>query len=619
VRRTNRGVVPAPPTTDDLIGMPLASLIAPFATLAVLWLAGLGIASLVASRAPLDAQTALAPLVAAAIVFISSPIVLAGLPPLAAVAAVLGSAALVSVARRRHSLRLARRAAIPAAIACLAIGLAGIPALKHQTWAAGTPGNLDAYVWVSQARSLEDGPPRGAVATTPDRVAYDLLEHRHWPTAIPGGLAELAAVEGVDPVQAYGVFAVVIVALLALATFFGARGCLHWSSRRSAVAAGLVTANGLVLLSSFYGWQAQILLTTAGTLFVLTVPQCFDRRARARDCVAPSLFAASAIALYGWTMAPFIVIAGAVSLACRRRGSAAEWTGRRFFGRLGTIGALTCAFGCVAIARAAVTLVDGSQHASAVQLGFWNQYAWAYPSDALGLVPRGPRDVPGAAWEVLAMTVAAVLLGMGIRSARSFRNPRGFVLIAAGGAIVAELAALALSGSSPYVSLKLMAYSTPLLTLLALGPRLHTSPGTDTRTVAVRGRVLGVAIADLMAVCLFAATTGSAVSIGVHRTHTATQVRAAARAAEALPPRKVILLDVGNGWNQVWLAYFLRDRPIALRQPSIVFTGYSAADEAHAQAFTTPADFAIRKRVGRPSVWRGKSLAIYPTARSGSA
>jgi hypothetical protein len=497
-------------------------------------------------------------------------------------------------------------------VACLAIALAAIPALKNKTWAAETPGNVDAYVWVSQARSLEHGPPSGAAATTPDRVAYERLEHEHWPTAIPGGLSELAAVEGVDPVQAYGVFAVVIVGLLALATFFSARGCLHWSRRRSAVAAAIVTANGLVLLSSFYGWQAQLLLTSAGTLFVLTIPQCFERHSRTRDCIAPSLFGASAIALYSWKMSPFVVMAAAVSLVCWWRGSGARWTRRSFTVRVAAIAALTCAFGCVAITRAVVTLVDGSQHASAIQLSYWNQYSWASPSDALGLVPRGPRDVPGVAWEVLAAMCAAVLLVTGIRSARSYRNPRGVVLVAAAATILVELVALAAGGSSPYVSLKLMAYSTPLLTLLALGPRLRTVQASP-RTLLAHSRILTVVLVDLVALGLFISTTGSAISIGVQRSRTATQVRATARAAEALPPNKVILLDVGNGWNQVWLAYFLRNRRLAIREPSLVFTGYSTSDAAHAQAFDAAANFTIRGAGGHPVVWHDQKLAIYAT------
>jgi hypothetical protein len=155
-------------------------------------------------------------------------------PPRTLTAATLGVLVLATVVRRRHSIAIARRAAIPASLACLALVLFAAPALRHGTWAVATTGNQDAYVWVSQARSLEHGPPNGPAATTPDRVPYDLLSRQSWPVAIPGSLAEFSAATWVDPVLAHGMFSAVIGAMLALAVFIGARGCLYWSQRRSA-------------------------------------------------------------------------------------------------------------------------------------------------------------------------------------------------------------------------------------------------------------------------------------------------------------------------------------------------------------------------------------------------
>src|SRR5262249_42269599 len=152
-------------------------------------------------------------------------------------------------------------------------------------------------------------------------------------------------------------------------------------------------------------------------------------------------------------------------------------------------------------------------------------------------------------------------------------------------------------GSNPYASLKLMAYSIPFLTLLALSPRRRTQPRSTHRPA------LGVAIIHVVACCLFAATTASAVYTGLKRTRPATEVRSAARAAAELPKHKVIELAVDDAWDQVWLAYYLRDRRIAIQAPSIVYTGYSASDAAHAQAFGTPADFAIRNAGIGTSVW----------------
>jgi hypothetical protein len=595
-----------------------ASLIAPFATLAVLGIAGLGIAGLIAPRAPRDAQVALAPLVAAAIVFVTSPILLLDVPPRTLTAATLGVLVLATVVRRRHSIAIARRAAIPASLACLALVLFAAPALRHGTWAAATTGNQDAYVWVSQARSLEHGPPNGPAATTPDRVPYDLLSRQSWPVAIPGSLAELSAATWVDPVHAYGMFSAVIGAMLALAVFVGARGCLYWSQRRSAAAALVMSLNGLALFSSFYGWQAQLLVTTAATLFVLLLPGCFEEESGVHECAGPAVFGASAIALYGWTVAPFVLVAVAVCWEVRRRRTSRTTAHPSFTRRLVTITALTVALGSVAMTRAAVTLVHGAQHNSARTLSYWSQYAWSFPSDALGLVPRSPQDVvPGAAWEVVAVAVSAILIVQTLRAAYSSSDPGSAVVATACLTILVELIGLALVGSNPYPSLKLMGYSAPLWTLLVLGR--PTLPARDTRPVsqlsAAFVKVLKGCFLSVTA-CLFVTTTAFALSRGLRETVPGTEVLPAARAASALLPRdRVTLLGVESAWDQVWLAYFLRDRPVATLQPSIVFTGYSVRDAARPRRFDTQASFEIRENSPGPSIWSDGKFAIYAINR----
>jgi hypothetical protein len=587
-----------------------ASLIVPFGALAVTGVAGLGLAGLIAPRASRDAQAALAPLITAAVVFVTSPILLVGVPPLALAATTLGLLALITVACRRQSVAIARRSAAPAGLACFAIVLYAGPALEHGTWAAATTGNQDAYVWVSQARSLEHSSSKGPAATTPDRVPHELLTRESWPTGIPGGLAELAATTRVDPVRAYGALSVLIAAMLALSVFFGARGCMRWSALRSAIATVVVSLNGLMLVSSFYGWQAQLLLTTAGTLLVLMLPDCFEKQSGLGASVGPSLFAASAVAIYGWTFAPFAVIAAAVCVVWYRRRSAETMVTRAFVRRVGAIVVLAAVLGAVPIVRALTTFADGAQHISPTVLRFWNQYAWAFPPDALGFVPRTPRDASGVGWEVVAGIVAAALIVRGLRSARSSHNPRETILAAAGVTIIVELAALLVSGSSPYPSLKLMAYSTPLLTLLALNSQPSRSAEAD-RGPGVRLSAVGTALLNVLAVCLFLATTGLAFSTGFTETRPATNVLPVARAAGALPAGKVVLVSVEDTWNQVWLAYFLRDRPIALRSPSVAFLGYSANDAKHAQRYDAPADFVIRDRSPGPAIWHDRKFGIY--------
>jgi hypothetical protein len=598
--------------------MSLASLITPFATLAVLGVAGLGLAGLIAPRVPPEAQAALAPLIAATVIFIATPLVLVGVPPSFMAAAVLGPLTLVSIARHRCSIRAARGAALPAILACIAVALYATPAFRHGTWAAATTGNQDAYEWVSQANSLERGPPGGPAGKTPDRIAYDLLSNGAWPTALPGGLAELAAATRVDPVQAYGVFSVAIAAMLALAVFFGARGCLHWSKRRSTIATALVSFNGLILVSSFYGWQAQLLLTTAGTLLILMLPNCFERQSGIRDCIGPSLFAASAIAIYGWTATPFVVVAAAVCAVWSRRRGPDAVSARTFALRLGATVLLSVLLGADGIVRALITLAHGAQHLSPTVLNYWNQYAWASPSDALGFVPRTPRDAADIGWELLAGTIAAVLIVRGLRSAHSSRNLRGKVLLTASLTIFAQLIALVITGSSPYPSLKLMAYSTPLLTLLVLGSQFSRSRIGEASGQAARLRALGTALVNVLAACLFLTTTASALSSGLSQTLPATRVLPVARAADSLPADKVIRISVEDAWDQVWLAYFLRDRPIALDAPSIAFVGYSASEEAHALAFDAPANVVIRERSPGPSIWHDNRFGIYPVRQPAS-
>jgi hypothetical protein len=189
-------------------------------------------------------------------------------------------------------------------------------------------------------------------------------------------------------------------------------------------------------------------------------------------------------------------------------------------------------------------------------------------------------------------------------------NPRGTILVTASLTIVVELIALLVSGSSPYPSLKLMAYSTPLLTLLVLGSSVASPPPTGSGQVA-RLKTFGTALVNVLAVCLFAASTAFALWTGFTKTRPATEVLPTARAATVLPAGKVILVSVDDTWDQVWLAYFLRDRPIAVHSPSVAFTGYSAKDAADARAFDAKADYVIRERSPGPAIWSDGKFGIY--------
>jgi hypothetical protein len=593
--------------------------------LGVLWTAGLGGADVLARRLPRDARAALAPLVAAAALFVTSPIALAGVPPLVLAIIVLGSLTAITVVRRQRVLSVARKATWPAAVACLALVLSAAPAIRNGTWAAATLGNQDPYVWVSQARALTDGPARGAAATTPDRVEYNRLTQEKWPTGVAVSLAELAAAEGVDPVHAYGVFAALAAALLAIAVFFCARGCLHWSARRAAFAAGLTATNGLVLMSVIYGWQAQFLLTAMGTLMILTLPVCLDRRAPRREVILPALFAAAAIGVYGWLVAPFVAVAFVACAACWpvcRKSLAGR---KRFVGRVGSVVALAFVLGLVPIVEAAWLVTRGQASASPAVLRSWARYDWAFPSDSLGLVPRSPWDGPGHAWTIVALAVGSLLLATGALRARSFRNPRGGVLVASSATVLALLAALAVTGASPYTSFKLMAYSTPLLTLLALGayvPRRSAQnkiqrAGYARQTVSALASAAALT-AGVVAALLFTINAATMMWVGLRGLKVATSVDGAVAAARKLPQDSVIRIDDTNAWNQVWLVYFLRDRRLSLRQPGVAFAGYAAVDAAKGRKFDEPASYGIGPSAAGPLIWRGQGAAIYSLPKKAS-
>jgi hypothetical protein len=581
-----------------------ASILLPVVGLAVLWAAGLGAADLVGKRMAREARAALAPLLAAAVLVAMSPLALVGVRPLVLVSATLGLMAALTALRARSAALIVRKAGWPAVVAVLALVLSAAPALRNGTWAAATSGNVDPYVWVSQARALNDGPTQGPVRSNPDRVVYDLLTKEHWPTGLPVGLAEVAALEGVDPVSAYEVFATMLSSLLALAVFFGARACLRWSPKYSALVGGVISANGLILLSAYYGWQAQVLLTTFGTLTILTLPMCFDRRSRSRELLLPALFAAAGVATYGWTFSAFVGMALGVVGACwitRPRSSVSR---PKIVLRAAAVAGLTLVIGFVPIFDALRSYAGAGGSASSVALRYWNQYDWGLPSDALGLVVRlGVRKSPGGAWAAFVLLVAVALLGAGVARMRAFRNPRGHVVVGGTGAALIGLAILAATHASPYMSLKLMAYSAPLLSLTALSAFVPRGGSHSPRRPLV---ALGQGSA-----LLFVGTTALTVALSFMTVRPATSLGPVVAAAEKLPRAATIRIDYAEGWRQMWLVYFLRDRRLAVPRPSVTLVGYSASDAAKHRTFADPAAYAIAPDGRRPAVWRGSGVAIY--------
>jgi hypothetical protein len=81
------------------------------------------------------------------------------------------------------------------------------------------------------------------------------------------------------------------------------------------------------------------------------------------------------------------------------------------------------------------------------------------------------------------------------------------------------------------------------------------------------------------------------------------EVVPAAQVSGALRSNKVTVLAVDDACGRVWLGYFLRDRSLAVRQPSIAFAGYSARDPSRAGQYPTLLRFSrsVSGRRGRIS------------------
>jgi hypothetical protein len=587
------------------------TLLLPVAALAALWVAGLGVTTILAQRLRRDALAALAAPVAAAAVVCASPLALVHVAPVWVAGSTLGLLLALTAWRARDSVAIARRAAVPTAVAAFALLTSAAPALEGGTWVATSYGNADPYLWVSQAQSLSHGPPPAPAASFPDRVSYEMLTKDHWPTGLPVGLGAVASLGRLDPVDAYEAFAAVISALLALGVFGAARGCLCWGARLSAGAGAAVSANGLLLLSTYFGWQAQLLLTVFGTLGALTLPVVLDRRARTVELVLPALFLAAGIATYGWVFAPFLALAVVIVFASWLRDPRSAVGRRPIAIRVGGVAALTVLLGAVPIVEAVWRYSIARGRVDPSVLKTWSGYDWAYPSDGLGLVARVATErAPGAGWTALALAVGSVLLLRGSMRAGSRRNPRGYVLVVANAAAVTFLVMLAIAHSSPYTSLKLMGYAAPLLTLLALSS-FAGRPSAVAADAVSSLRHLASTLVVAVAAVAFLITSVFTVGYALKSVRPATVVDHVVAATKRLPTTDTVRIDYDDAWRQSWLVYYLRDRPTAVSKPSVYLTGFAPADLARRPLFNSRASYAIAPKHHGDVLWRGAGGVLY--------
>jgi hypothetical protein len=577
-------------------------LLLPVGGLAILFAAGVGVADALGRRLPLQARAALAAPLSAALLTTASPLAQLGLRPSYVGIAVVGALVAVTLVRLREVGLVVRRAGAPLVVAVVALALSGAPAITHGTSAVAGFGNGDPYLWVSQARALASGPVPSPAGLHPDRVAYDKISVDHSPIGLPVGLAQIAAIGDDDPIDVYEAFSSMIFALLAVGTFFVARGCLHWRPAVATAAAFIVSSNGYLLFASYYGWQAQLSLTMFGLLAVMTLLACLDRKALRRESLLPATFAAAGVATYGWLLGIFAglaLVATLVSSVGQIRSAPGR---RRFVWTLVTVAGLALILGLVPAVNAVRALLGstGNGEANAAELASWSHYSWGFPSDALGLIARQiDLKTPGADWVGLSLVVTVALLATAAARMPAFRNPRGYALAGVCAALLVGLSILGLKGSSPYLSMKLMGYGAPFFTLFVLSifvPR--------------RRRPRKTTVLAITAGVLFCLTTLISLTQGVRSTERTTALAGAAGATARLPGRSVIRIDYSDVWHQVWLIYFLRDRRLSVPNPTIYLTdvGYGGKDPPR---FNTPAAYAIGPKARGPVIWHKDGMFLY--------
>ena len=560
----------------------LGLLAAPLGGLAFLFVVGLGPAAALAPRLPADAQAALTPVVGGALVACASVLLPFGVAarPLAVGVAALGVA--VAVAFRRRVGSALRAAVLPIALALAAIVLAGVPGLNRGEWDAATLyGSTDAYHWASQAHAYLDGPAPPPVTEHPDRLTYERSKSQHWAVALPFGLLQLAWLSGADPAAAYGAFAALLAALLPLAVFAVARGCLEWRPSAASLAALALAGNAALLFSTYFSWQQQV----AGVAFAFTAAAALrlalEPNAPAAETLLASLLAAAALATYRLGFAPyFLVLLAAVVLACAAR--------RRTRAELRRLGRPLALFAVVAAAAASPSLaaVGGGLPEFVSSGGFATAFKRAFPDgqlgEALGLAPNvwgleeGWPAVGRLAWLILAWVAALILLVAGARALRG--SPRADFVAAGAALTVAGYLVLLLPVFASYLSFKILAYGAPFLVLLALTP------------FARRGSPLPLAAAALL---LPAAAV--ALVVGAQRS----EAPGAAELDTALiPSDAVVSVDVDDPWEQAWALYYLRRFRLSVEHPSYLLTAQGPSRSAAAYRHR-PVDFVLRDQAGR--------------------
>jgi hypothetical protein len=569
----------------------------PIGLLAALAVAGWGLASLVGVRLPADARAALAAPAGAALFACASPLLLVGAPVawLALTCIALGGLSALLV--REESIRVLKAGGVPALVACVSLVALSAPWAMQRSWEPATYGNADPYLWVSQARAYLDDPAPSPGSEFVDRQAYESVTERSWPTALPFGVASVAAASQTDPVESYSAFAVLLGALLTLVAYVIARGLLVWTPRRAAVGA-LVSGLGAYLsFATWYGWQAQVGLTAFALVSLALFRLALERDGRTLEAIGSGLFAASAIATYGSLFGAFLpafvaVTAGYVVVSRRLEP-------RPLLRVVLVSSAAAIVAGLVPAARALRSL---GTLGNSLAVDDWNRYAHGQVGEAMGLIPRSvDLGRPTFGWSVaaavVACAVAAVLWNVIRRGRAQALGLRFDFLLGTSAYFVVLLLILRLPTFSPYVSMKIAGYGAVSLTITTFAALTVPRPGHWAAS-----RLAGYT--RLAAIVLFVAAT--AVTYLSSFTHLrGSHSYEAVRNTVGTDGGGWIAVDIKDAWRQSWIVYYLRDHRVALREPSDYITG-AGSHGAKARA----APVVIKRGRTRTDTWDDGTLDI---------
>jgi hypothetical protein len=528
-------------------------LLLPLAALALVAIAGCGIVALLAPGLPADAAAALAPPAGAAWLAVASTLLPLGVPTKPLAAAAVGAAVALAVALRRRIPRIARAGGVPAALALVAVALAGAPSVADGDWrVTSLYDSTDAYHWVSQGRAYFEGPAPAPVSEHPDRLTYERSRTQHWAVAVPFGAGLVAWLSRSDVAETYGALAAALFALLPLAGYAAARAVLGWSRRLAAAAGAALALNASLLFASHFSWQQQVVGSALAFAAAALLWLGLRGEATGRVLLLAGLLAAGAIGTYRLGFAPFLAgLLATVVVACLWRSDDRRTVARRAAVFAGTAVVLAIP-SLVALVRGLPGFIDSGGFSTEFKEGF----ARGQPGEALGLVPNvwaiedGWADPLRIGWLIVASALTAFLLVAGARRSR----PSGFVL--AGTALVlVGYALLLLPRFAPYLSYKLLAYGAPFLVLLAL------TPFAERTGRAMRGA------AAAAAVLLVASSAVATVAAG-------RDAQAAPRltAVSGLPANAIVTVSTDDPWRQAWEIYDLRDLRVSVEHPTYLLT-----------------------------------------------